>query len=75
MPLASSFKTTLIASDTLLMIIGCDLNNLQQKVNQNVALIKNRLRYNKLSLNYNKTTYLLITKKGKIENNNLIFYK
>ena len=69
MPLASSFKTTLFADDTLLMMTGYDLNKLQQ-VNQNRALIKNWLRYNKLSLNYNKTTYLLFTKKGKIENSN-----
>ena len=66
MPLASSFKTTLFADDTLLMMTGYDLNKLQQ-VNQNLALIENRLRYNKLSLNYNKTTYLLFTKKGKIK--------
>ena len=61
MPLASSFKTTLFADDTLLMMTGYDLNNLQ--VNQNLVLIENWLRYNKLSLNYNKTTYLLFTKK------------
>ena len=62
MPLASSFETTLFADDTLLMMTGYDLNKLQQ-VNQNLALIENWLRYNKLSLNYNKTTYLLFTKK------------
>ena len=32
--------------------------------------MKNWLKYNRLSLNYNKTTYLLITKKDKIENSN-----
>ena len=70
MPLASSFKTTLFADDTFLMMTGYDLNNLQQQVNQNLALIENWLRYNKLSLNYIKTTYLLFTKKGNIENSN-----
>ena len=70
MPLASSFKTTLFADDTLLMMTEYDLNKLQQQVNQNLALIENWLRYNKLSLNYNKTTYLLFTKKGKIKNSN-----
>ena len=70
MPLASSFKTTLFADDTLLMMTEYDLNKLQQQVNQNLALIENWLRYNKLSLNYNKTTYLLFTNKGKIKNSN-----
>ena len=70
MPLASSFKTRLFADDTLLMMTGYDLNKLQQQVNQNLALIENWLRYNKLSLNYNKTTYLLFTKKGKIKKSN-----
>ena len=69
-PLASSLKTTLFADDTLLIMKGYDLNNLQQQINQNLALIENWLRYNKLWLNYNKTTYLLFTKKGRIENNN-----
>ena len=57
MPLDSSFKIALFADDTLLMMTGYDLNKLQQQVNQNLALIENWLRYNKLSLNYNKTTY------------------
>ena len=39
MPLASSFKTTLFADDTLLMMTEYDLNKLQQQVNQNLALI------------------------------------
>ena len=52
------------------MMTGYDLNKLQKQVNQNLALIENWLRYNKLSLNYNKTTYLLFTKKGKIKNSN-----
>ena len=51
------------------MMTGYDLNKLQQQVNQNLALIENWLRY-KLSLNYNKTIYLLFTKKDKIENSN-----
>ena len=38
MPLASSFKTTLFADDTLLMMTGYDLNKLQQQVNQNLAV-------------------------------------
>ena len=59
MPLASSFKTKLFADDTLLMMSEYDLNKLQQQVNQNLALIENWIRYN----NYNKTTYLLFTKK------------
>ena len=65
MPLASSFKTTLFADNTFLMMTRYNLNNLQQQVNQSLALIENWLRYNKLLLNYNKTTYLLFTKKVK----------
>ena len=45
------------------MMTGYDLNNLQQNVNQNLSLIENCVRYNKLSLNYSKTIYLLIMKK------------
>ena len=59
MPLASLFKTSLFADDTLLMTTGYGLNNLQQQINQNLALIENWLRYNKLMLNYNKTTILI----------------
>ena len=70
MPLISSFTAILFADDTLMMMTGYDLNNLQQQVNQNLALIENWLRCNKLSLNYNKTTYIMFTKKGKIENSN-----
>ena len=54
LPSASQFSSTLIADDTLLM--------LQTKVNEQIQHVDYWLRKNKLSLNYSKTNFLLISK-------------
>ena len=62
LPLASKFQTTLFADDSYLCLEGKDLKTLQIVVNTELQKIDNWLRRNKLSLNYNKTKFLLINK-------------
>ena len=62
LPLASKFQTTLFADDTYLCQEGKNLKTLQIVVNTELQKIDNWLHRNKLSLNYNKTNFLLINK-------------
>ena len=62
LPLASKFQTTLFADDTYFRQEGKDLKTLKIVVNMELQKIDNWLRRNKLSLNYNKTNFLLINK-------------
>jgi len=59
-PLASRFETTLFADDAYLSLANKDLNILQKEVNYELQNIDFWLRKNKLTLNYNKTNYMLI---------------
>ena len=57
----SKFKTTLFADDTV--FAAKSIIDLKKKVNEELNNIDNWLKHNnKLSLNYNKTHYMLITK-------------
>jgi len=58
----SKFKTTLFADDTVLSFSAKSVIDLKKKVNEELNNIDNWLKHNKLSLNYNKTYYMLITK-------------
>ena len=62
LPQASKFKTTLFADDTYLCLSDTNLNNLQIRVNAELQNINFWLRKNTLSLNYNKTNFMLINK-------------
>jgi len=58
---ASSFHTTLFADDINPHMSNCSFNVLQTTVNLELCKIDHWLRANKLSLNYNKTNFMLLT--------------
>jgi len=58
---ASSFRTTLFADDINLHMSNSCFNVLQTTVNLELCKIDNWLRANELSLNYNKTNFMLLT--------------
>jgi len=58
---ASSFHTTLFAGDINLHISNSCSNTLQTTVNLELCKIDHWLRANKLSLNCNKTNFMLLT--------------
>ena len=58
---ASSFHTTLFADDINLHMSTSSFNVLQTTVNLELCKIDHWLRANKLSLNYNKTNFMLLT--------------
>ena len=58
---ASSFRTTLFADDINLHMSNSCFNVLQTTVNLELCKIDHWLRANKLSLNYNKTNFMLLT--------------
>ena len=59
--IASSFHTTLFADDINLHMSNSSFNVLQTTVNLELCKIDHWLRANKLSLNYNKTNFMLLT--------------
>jgi len=58
----SKFKTTLFADDTVLSFSAKSIIDLKKKVNKELNNIDNWLKHNKVSINYNKTHYMLIIK-------------
>jgi len=62
LPLVSNFKTILYADDTVLSLSANSMHESTTKINQELENMDNQLKYNKLSLNYSKTQYMLFTK-------------
>ena len=62
LPLASQMNTTLYANDTYLMMSDLNLTSLQNRINIELKNIDFWLKKNKLSLNFSKSTFLLIHK-------------
>jgi len=62
LPRASHFSTTLFADDTYLTMSDKNFRQLENKGNYQLQLINQRLKKNKLTLNYSKNTYLLFNK-------------
>ena len=60
--MASSFETILFADDAFLTLSDKNLNSLQKRVNDELFKIDLWLRTNKLSLNYSKTSFMIINK-------------
>ena len=58
----SKFETTLFADDPVLSFSTKSVIDLNKKVKEELNTIDNLLKHNKLSLNYNKTHYMMITK-------------
>ena len=66
LPKSSEFSTTLFADDTYLTLSDKNLTDLENRANDQLKNIDIWLRYNKLSLNYSKTKYILINKQPQI---------
>ena len=62
LPLATNFDVKLFADDTNLTMSNYNVKDLQTNVNNELENIVDWMRSNKLSLNFTKTEFLLITK-------------
>lgn len=60
--LASFFVTTLFADDINLHMPASNINTLQTNVQRELQKIDIWIRANKLSVNYNKTSFILLNK-------------
>ena len=63
LPNASNFETTLFADDTNLHLSHININFLQSRVQQEMMKVSKWMISNKLTLNYKKSCYMLISKK------------
>ena len=63
LPNASNFETTLFADDTNLHLSHININSLQSCVQQVMMKVSKWIINNKLTLNYKKSCYMLISKK------------
>jgi len=61
LPCASSFQTTLFADDTSLHLSHKDINKLQLNVQTELDNVGTWMRCKRLSINYNKTGYMILT--------------
>ena len=68
LPLTTKLTPTFFADDTVLSTSGSNSTELQNKVNVELGKVNEWLRFNKLSLNYLKTSYMIVSRK----NNQLI---
>ena len=66
LPNASKFETTFFADDTTLHLAHHDFNIPQQQVKEEIDKIENWITSNKLTINYNKSCYMI---KKKIDTN------
>ena len=57
----------MFANDTYLALSDINLSNLERKVNYQLQLIQQRLKRNKLTLNYSNTTYLLFNEQPNVQ--------
>jgi len=65
LPKASTFNSTLFADDTVLSISSAKCIELQKLFNTELQKVDEWMRFNKLSLNYSKTSYMLTCPRGK----------
>ena len=63
LPNASNFETTLFADDTNLHLSHINIYSLQSRVQQEMMKVSKWMINNKLTLNYKKSCYMLISKK------------
>jgi len=61
LPCASSFQTTFFADDTSLHLSHKDIKTLQLNVQNELDKVDTWMRSNRLSINYNKTAYMILT--------------
>ena len=65
LPIHTNFHVTLFADDTVLVIKNNNINQLQRDVNQELQVIDEWMKYNRLSLNSIKTNFFVCTAKRK----------
>ena len=71
LPSANKFKVNLFADDTNLTMSGNNAKQLESDINNELINIDNWMRENKLSINFSKTEYTLISKKKRNQNSTL----
>jgi len=64
LPSTTKLTPTLFADDTVLSISGSNSTELQSIVNTELEKVNKWLRFNKLSLNYSKTSYMIASRKN-----------
>ena len=74
LPLASNFRTRLFADDTSLTLSNSNIKPLEKDVNSEVKKINDWMCLNKLSINFAKTEFLLITKQRNNVDFNITMY-
>ena len=65
LPLYTKFYVNLFADDTVLMLKNRNIDHLQQQVNEQLNAINDWMVYNRLSINYSKTTYFITQPRSK----------
>jgi len=63
LPMITKLTPTLCADDTVLSISGSNSTELQNVLNTDLGKVDEWLRFNKLSLNYSKTPYMIVSRK------------
>ena len=63
LPNASKFKITLFADDANLHLSHQQPEFLQKLVNEEIKIIDNWMKMNKLTLNYDKCKYMIVSRK------------
>ena len=61
--LHTNFQVNMFADDAVLILKNKNKAHLQQQVNQELTFIDEWMKYNRLSLNYTKTTYFCLCSK------------
>ena len=70
LPIRTKFQVNLFVDDTVLILKDRNIAKLQELVNKELKIVDEWLKYNRLSLNYNKTTYFVVYPKRKKNNTN-----
>ena len=63
LPLNTNIEVNLFADDTNLIMSGSDAKQLEMDINNELANVDNWMRKNKLSINFSKVKYMLISRK------------
>ena len=65
LPIQTKFQVNLFAYDTVLILKDRNITKLQELVNKALKIVDEWMKYNRLSLNYNKTIYFVVYPKRK----------